>query len=129
MFGDYFCYYRNMATQKWIKEHQDKMRQYRRDYYAKNRASEKKRIYQRVKDLKVWLKEYKLTLKCIKCPETHPACLDFHHRDPTEKESNISRIVAVKGWSIEHILEEIKKCDVLCANCHRKLHYEQDLGV
>ena len=65
--------------------------------------------------------EYKKGLDCQSCGEGHPACLDFHHRNPEEKELNIAH--ATGGYRIEAIMNEISKCDVLCANCHRKLHY------
>ena len=118
-----------MPTEEWKKEHQDKMRKYRRDYYQRNKASEKRRMRERMRELRTWLNDYKTTLQCSKCTENHPACIDFHHRDPNEKEVNISQIVKKKGWCKDRIMEEIKKCDVLCANCHRKLHYEQGDGV
>lgn len=65
--------------------------------------------------------EYKKGLECQICGEKHSACLDFHHRDPDKKELNIAH--AVGGYGIETIMNEITKCDILCANCHRKLHY------
>ena len=47
--------------------------------------------------------------------------IEFHHRDPSQKERAISDMM---GWSWEKIEKEIAKCDPLCANCHRILHYE-----
>ena len=57
---------------------------------------------------------------CIRCGEKHIACLDFHHRDPTEKDLEVANL----STSRARLLTEIAKCDVLCANCHRKLHWE-----
>lgn len=59
---------------------------------------------------------------CIKCGETHPACLDFHHRDPSEKEGHIGEF---RKFGMKRLLAEIAKCDVLCANCHRIFHYDE----
>ena len=67
---------------------------------------------------RLWLDEYKATLSC-KCGESHPACLEFHHRDPSTK---LFRISQAKHESRERILIEMAKCDVICSNCHRKLH-------
>lgn len=59
---------------------------------------------------------------CLRCGESHPATLDFHHRDPAEKEISANHMV--KGrWSPAEIDKELAKCDVLCANCHRKEHW------
>lgn len=65
-----------------------------------------------------------LKLSCIKCGESHPAVLDFHHRDPKEKEWSVSQMVQ-RAAPREKILEEISKCDVLCSNCHRIHHWEE----
>ncbi len=62
---------------------------------------------------------------CSRCEESDLACLDFHHRDGGEtKEGHIGYI---RRFSIERILAEIAKCDVLCANCHRKHHRDERL--
>jgi hypothetical protein len=68
------------------------------------------------------LYDFKRTLKCAQCPEDHPACLEFHHEG--EKDFSIGRAV-YDGVSVERIFEEIAKCTVLCANCHRKVHYKE----
>ncbi len=65
------------------------------------------------------LTEYKKTLKCVWCGENEPACLEFHHTDPTEKDFTIGKSMSL-SW--EAIKREIDKCVCVCANCHRKLH-------
>ena len=58
--------------------------------------------------------------KCVKCGYNKCiAALDFHHIDPTQKDVQISMN---SGW--ERIKEEIEKCILVCANCHREIHYE-----
>lgn len=66
-----------------------------------------------------WLREYKQTLICERCSESHPACLDFHHIDPKQKQD----VIKLRR-SISSLKKEIQKCIVLCANCHRKEHYK-----
>ena len=95
---------------------------YRRKHYQANRAREIERTNARRKEIVAWVEELKSKLSCISCGESHPGCIDFHHRDPEEKEMDIS-LAAQHGWSQERILKEIEKCDVLCSNCHRKLHW------
>lgn len=62
---------------------------------------------------------------CKTCGENHPACLEFHHLDPENKDNDIAYMVNT-GYSIARILREIEKCVVLCSNCHRKLHFEMN---
>lgn len=75
--------------------------------------------------LKEQFKNLKSVLCCSICGETHPATLDFHHRNPNEKEINISN--AARSYGEERLKKEIDKCDVLCSNCHRKLHWNSEL--
>ncbi|MEW6492176.1 MAG: hypothetical protein AB1589_06515 [Cyanobacteriota bacterium] len=113
-----------MPTQKWREENLEKMRQYRRDWYSKNQEHAKEKVIERKNAINKWFKEIKRQLRCEKCGEDHPACLEFHHLNPSEKKINLSEAVAIKGWSKNKILDEIDKCVVLCSNCHKKLHWE-----
>lgn len=72
--------------------------------------------------LKQWLEEYKKTQVCEQCGESDFRVLDFHHSN-SDKEFNVSNMT--RGFSIERILVEIKKCKCLCVKCHRILHYEE----
>jgi hypothetical protein len=65
------------------------------------------------------LLEYKLAHPCSVCGESEPCCIDFHHTNTTQKDFTISSFKK-KHWL--KVLNEIEKCIVLCANCHRKLH-------
>src|SRR5688572_10202018 len=67
-----------------------------------------------------WVQELKAARGCEgeDCFITNPQQLDFHHRDPHTKIANISDAVN-SNWGKARILEEISKCDLLCANCHR----------
>lgn len=59
---------------------------------------------------------------CITCGELDPACLDFHHRDPSTKEGHIGEF---RKFGLDRLFAEIAKCDVLCSNCHRKHHRDE----
>ena len=72
-------------------------------------------------EMRAWFQDLKAQYCCYECGEDDPRCLDFHHRDPEEKEFILADAVR-RGWGKKKILAEIDKCDVLCSNCHRKHH-------
>lgn len=99
-------------------------REYQRDYYngqsEEYRAGIRANIRLRKKELRKVIDEAKEGKSCA-CGENHPACLDFHHRE-NDKILGIAAIPK-QGWSKERLLAEIAKCDLICANCHRKHHF------
>ena len=65
---------------------------------------------------------------CKKCGEMRPYVLDFHHRNPSEKQNDLASMI--KSSSEANLIAEVAKCDVLCANCHREFHYlEKELEI
>jgi len=64
------------------------------------------------------LDEIKLKTGCIKCGyKEHPVALDFDHINPETKEFTIG--TSYTSVSLKRLHKEIKKCQILCANCHR----------
>jgi hypothetical protein len=55
---------------------------------------------------------------CVDCGETDLLVLEFDHRDPSTKRMSVSSML--EGYSWLQIEAEIGKCDVRCANCHRR---------
>ena len=76
----------------------------------------------RRKEKAQFIRNCRVSEGCIACGENHPATLVFHHRDESIKEFNLAK-AAAQNISKKRLLAEIAKCDVYCANCHRKLHY------
>ena len=64
------------------------------------------------------VKQFKVSRGCAHCGENHPAVLELHHLDPKIKDFHPSDATGRKLF-----YEEADKCIVLCANCHRKVHY------
>lgn len=62
--------------------------------------------------------------QCIDCGISYPnepyVIFDFHHRDPSNKDVDWSKL---RLRSQDKIFKELDKCDLLCANCHRKRHH------
>ena len=55
---------------------------------------------------------------CSDCGERYPPCaMDFDHRDPSTKRAAVTRMIGRAGT--QRLLDEIAKCDIVCANCHR----------
>lgn len=62
--------------------------------------------------------------KCEKCGYSKcNSALEFHHINPQEKEFNISKYTSNNNVNIEGAIQEIEKCALLCANCHREYHF------
>lgn len=90
--------------------------------YIENKEHEVSLRKKREKELFEWFFEYRKTLKCCECKEGRWWVLDFHHLDSDKKDYNISNMI--RKNSKRRILEEIDKCKVVCANCHRDLHFK-----
>ncbi len=71
---------------------------------------------------KIKIDRLKAESGCKMCGETDIVCLQFHHRDQNLKSTQVG---ALCGYSWKNIETEIKKCDVLCANCHAIQHYHE----
>ncbi len=61
---------------------------------------------------------------CLDCGENDPIVLDFDHMNPDTKFKKVSKMLSGHyGW--DTILKEIEKCQIRCANCHRRKTYRQ----
>lgn len=69
-----------------------------------------------------WIESYKQERRCVKCGVADFLVLDFHHSGTDGKDFNISDFRYRAGF--KKLKEEIQKCLLLCANCHRNVHYE-----
>jgi hypothetical protein len=78
---------------------------------------------ERRQKIATYVREIKANSKCERCSEAHPSCLQFHHKNPEEKDLHIKEAVR-NGWSFERLQKEIDKCEILCANCHFKEHWD-----
>ncbi|MBR9701336.1 hypothetical protein GOV13_00255 [Candidatus Pacearchaeota archaeon] len=90
-------------------------------YYEKNKERIYRRKINRMRELKKEMVKM-LGGKCQKCGYNNKcfAVFDFHHQKG-DKEGNVSLLL--KNESRQKLLKEIKKCILLCANCHRELHH------
>jgi hypothetical protein len=95
-----------------------------RKWYAQNASRKRAWERRRRREIRQWWEALKATEQCERCGEATPECLHFHHRDPAEKDLELSMAVGF-GWARERILAEVAKCEVLCANCHMKHHWEE----
>ena len=91
-----------------------------RDWFNRNRQQVLSKRRQRIQQLLEESNELKAQSGCVCCVEKEPACLDWHHINPSTKDHNISYLI--ENIRRDLMLVEIEKCVVLCANCHRKVH-------
>lgn len=114
-------YYKNSKQSKCKSCHNAANKKYRAEHKQERFNYERKRTKEHRKAWMLILKEIYGKIACVRCGYSKCfAALDFHHRKPETKKFDISptlkrRVTAEK-------IKEIKKCDLLCANCHRELH-------
>jgi len=95
----------------------DKARACQRRYYERNRE-----LYynknKRKKELLRAIAQERKAQPCADCGGMFPYyVMDFDHREGEVKSAHVSRLVG--QMNLQRLLDEIEKCDVVCANCHR----------
>ncbi len=105
------------------REHQREYRNKNRDKYRAQKNRRRKKMTQKIKEFLNKIKD----VPCLDCGNIFPPfVMDFHHRDPDIKKFTINKL-SVGNKSIELLKEEIKKCDIICSNCHRIRHNKGSL--
>jgi hypothetical protein len=100
----------NKKQKEWVKK-----------FPEKNRLRRKRGIYKFENKRIEFQKKYKN--ECSQCGyNKNSIALDFHHLDKNKKDFKISEHYNLPE---KDLLKEIKKCIVLCANCHRIEHYNE----
>lgn len=87
-------------------------------YFAKAKVHDKKEAA----EVRAYILEYLRSHPCIDCGENDPIVLEFDHRVGSSKLFAIGEAVTKKRC-LRVVKEEIAKCDVRCANCHRRVTY------
>lgn len=98
-----------VCSRKYVREHYIK----NREYYLRKAKRRNKMVWLKVRKM-IW--EYLLEHPCVDCGEKDPTVLEFDHL--RDKKKNISSLT--NDVTLKRVLEEIAKCEVRCANCHRR---------
>jgi hypothetical protein len=100
-------------------------------YYLANAETIKQQVrvvsLRRAAEIRAILMAYRSAHPCVDCGEADPVVLDFDHVRG-RKEFEICHAARLKV-SIERLMREIAKCEVRCANCHRKVTAKRRAGV
>lgn len=102
-------------------EKKDILLEYQKEYRKNNRAvlnqkTKHKRLMRLLEAIEL------LGGKCNRCLQVFdPVCYDFHHLNPDEKDFTIGENMLLAK---DKIMNEVKKCILLCSNCHRLTHKE-----
>jgi len=104
----------------------DAQRACNRASYARNKklVADKTKIYKA--NMRQKWRAFKSTLACKVCGEKEPSALDFHHPNPSPSDKKI--YLLLRNGALKAAIEEAKKCEVLCASCHRKHHHQERLS-
>ena len=73
--------------------------------------------------IRAFLQDYKSARPCS-CGESRYQCLQFHHKDPKQKEYELFNLMKL-CWG-KKIERELAKCMMLCSNCHQISHNHAD---
>lgn len=110
--------YKKDGLQTWCRECKKEIdKKYYKSHSAEMKLAIKIAEQKRVDKTSQQALEYLLAHPCVDCGETDPLVLEFDHIG--NKDLAISTTIS-RGRSWENILREIAKCEIRCANCHRR---------
>jgi hypothetical protein len=96
------------AQRRHYEKHRERFAARMRAYHAKERPA-----------IRALIAAHLANHPCVDCGESDPIVLEFDHRDPALKRFNIGG-AATHRFTLRVVQAEIEKCDVRCANCHRR---------
>lgn len=119
---------------QYYEEHKEKYKDYWATQADKRKAIQHKYLKTHYKKIQLGHRTRKQQIKeqyieffggvCEVCKQPHEWYqYDFHHINPEEKEYNVCSMFSMTE---DKIKKEMSKCILVCANCHRKVHYELD---
>jgi len=77
-----------------------------------------------IKKAKMFVIRVKQRFGCKNCGDKRHYVLDFHHLHGKDNEISV---LTRQGVTIQRLKNEIRKCNILCSNCHREIHYLEKL--
>jgi hypothetical protein len=100
----------------------EKQREAIRKHYAANRAYYMEKAKKRKQSIRDYVHEIKNRTPCTDCGTQYPYYVtDFDHLG--DKNTTVSQLIN-KG-SLQKVKEEIRKCELVCSNCHKKRTYKR----
>jgi len=76
-----------------------------------------------------FIKSYKKDKRCELCGyNKYPEILQFHHKDRNLKNEGVNVLMKTLK-NLDLIKSEIKKCIILCPNCHNELHLKEKINI
>lgn len=99
------------CNSEYVMNHYKKCPRYKTDIIERANSLKKRTI--------TMITKFKENYGCALCAENDPCCLEFHHLDPKTKLFEIS---GTSKRSVESYRKEMIKCEIVCTNCHKKIH-------
>jgi hypothetical protein len=97
-------------------------RDFSKKHYYNNKKQYSIRNKRRAKEAKEFIINIKKNSIC-KCGEKRWWVLEFHHNNNNDKYEDVSKLI---NYGIVAVKKEIKKCEILCANCHKDFHHNKN---
>ena len=93
-------------------------------YYLKNRGAQLIRNKTKKDQIRDYIRKYKEHRGCMDCGVKYPYyVLDLDHRDPNDKKFTPAALHKTGSW--DKMIKEVRKCDVVCSNCHRERTHQR----
>ena len=113
-------YYKNAGKCKTCQHEYNK--EHNKKNYDKYRKYQKKSTKISYHRGQTFMNKHRALCGCQKCGEKRYWIIDYHHKDPSEKDFSVPYYKTAK---LEKLKLEIKKCIPLCRNCHMDFHYQE----
>jgi hypothetical protein len=97
-------------------------------YHQRVRERRKEQKRRKKEEFQAWYRAMKESLPCTDCGGCyHHAAMQFDHLPGFEKRGELGRVQ--RYASLQLVLDEIAKCEIVCANCHAVRTFERARGV